>query len=142
MGVGTARKNDILNYLFGETSFSPSPAGTLYLGLKINSLFTTTGELITIPTEPSGGSYARVSFDNTAIWNSSTSNSKTNASSLTFPESSAAWGDIYGIFISKVASGDVLSDILYYQNLTSPITVGINTTVYYNIGGLTITIPF
>jgi hypothetical protein len=141
MGVGTSRKNEILNFLFGGTSLTPD--STLHLGLKINSYFTTTGELITIPTEPSGGGYARVSITNDGTsWNSSTVNAKTNSIPFTFAESTSAWGDVYGIFLSKVASADVLSDIIYFQNLTSPITVGINTTVYYNAGGLTISIPF
>lgn len=149
MGVGVARKNEILNYLFGKTSFTPED--TLYLGLKINSAFPS-GELsslaITEPTTAKG--YARVSIDNTSVgsdWNASTSNSKTNAVSFTFPESSDSWGTVYGIFISKVATGvtnggtEVLDDIVYFQNLTSPISVAANTTVYYNAGGLSITIP-
>lgn len=145
MGVYTTRKADILKLLFGSTSFTVE--STLYLGLSTTS-FPTSVEVSQFPTEPSGAAnYARASMANGGggIWSAITTDTSgayfTNATQIDFLESTASWGQINGIFIAGSLAGTNLSDLLYYENLSSPITVGINTQVFFAQNALTIKMP-
>jgi hypothetical protein len=144
MGVYVSRKAQILDLLFGATSFTVE--STFYLGLSTTT-FTTATEVTTFPTEPSSGAaYARVTLSNNkTLWSNATTNSAGaslyNNSIVQFAESTASWGQINGIFIAATLAGTTLADLLYYENLASPITVGVNTTVFFNANALTISMP-
>jgi len=89
MSLSNAVKSDLLDAYFNSTALSP-PAN-VYIGLSS----TAPAEDGTNVTEPSTGSYARVTVvNNGAAWNSATvadPSVKDNAAEIAFPESTAAW---------------------------------------------------
>ena len=132
MPATTYTLNKVLDYIFGETAYTPSIAATYYFGLS-SSLMDATGSLTG---ELSGGSYARKSFanDKTASgWGDAAAGALSNDGALTFIESTADWGTILAIFI---ADTDVegAGNVLWYYNLNPTLTVGDNTIVSFPVG--------
>lgn len=132
MTITHVQANNILNYVFGKTAYTPPT--TLYFGLATSAVNI---DGTTMPTEPSDLSYARIPVTNNK---SSFSNATalvpaviTNSISITFPESSASWGNIINVFIADSLTA---GNILYYDAVD--ITVGSNTTVYFSAGNITI----
>ncbi len=132
MTITHVQANNILNYVFGKTEYTPPT--NFYIGL-------TTGSVdingTTLPIEPTDLAYARVLVVNNK---SSFSNATTlvpavitNSITITFSESSASWGNIINVFI---ADDPTAGNILYYDAVD--ITVGSNTTVYFSAGNIKI----
>ena len=125
--------NKILNYNFGGTSYSsPDP---MYFGLS-TTLVTASSTGASVA-EPSGGSYARKSFDNnTTNWGTSTLGNLRNLVALTFVESTGAWSTtiapVVSLFIIDSASG--AGNIWWYYTLTLPLVIPTSTTVTFPIG--------
>lgn len=121
--------NKILDYNLGATSYTP-PA-TYYLGLST----TTIAVDGTGATEPSGGAYARVAItNNKSNFAVAALSSLTNATAITFVESTLSWGTITYIFLADALTS---GNIYYYEALSMPKTVQSATTVYFSIGSLT-----
>ncbi len=86
--------------------------------------------------EPSGGSYARVSTD-AADWNTAASGSIDNANAITFTEATASWGTISHVALFDAATG---GNMLAYTALDSDITVDSGETVEFAAGDLSISL--
>ncbi len=94
----------VLNHLFGATTYTPS--STLYIALN-------TG----VPTgdgtgflEPSGNGYARVSMTNNKTnWTTASAGALENATTITFPQATGAWGTVthFGIY-DDLTNGNLL----------------------------------
>lgn len=117
-GIYGARK--LLDHLTGKTAFAPS--------IKVGLSTADPGEDGATLAEPTGNGYARVAVTG-ATWNPATAADPsvvTNASPITFPEATGAWGNCqYGVYFDgdtndiigwfsldvakNVTSGDTLS---------------------------------
>ena len=129
MSITYTSANKILDYNFGATSYVV-PA-TYYVGLSTSVIgIDGTGE-----TEPVGGAYARV-----AVTNNKTNfavaalGALTNATAITFVESTTSWGTITYVFLADAISG---GNIYYFEALPVAKTVQTATTVLFSIGALT-----
>lgn len=123
-------ENKILDLLFGATALTP-PA-TYYVGLSQ----TAPNESGTGTTEPSSGNYARVAVTNNKTnFGTASSGALTNATAITFPESTASWGTITHVCFFDQASG---GSLYFWEQLPVSKAVAANTTVYFSVGSLTI----
>lgn len=140
-GLSATAEKALLDALLGATSFTATTP--LFLAA-----------LTTMPTDRSGaglaepaaaGSYARVSVANTsANWSAatgSTSGSKTNAATISFPQASGSWGTIVGVGLSKVSTvGDnTAANWVAFATLTASQTISSGDTLSFATGNLTIT---
>jgi hypothetical protein len=124
--------NAVLNKCFGNTTLTqPS---TYYVGLSTTppNIDGTTGY-----TEPSGGSYARVAVTNSdkTNWAVATSGALTNATAVTFPESSGAWGTITHVFLADASTA---GNVWWWDALSPSRVVATATTVQFAIGAITV----
>lgn len=145
MTVTFAQADRILSANFGGATlvnFSP-----LYLGLSKTALNRSGGN-ITEPTIGTGG-YARVAIDNTptgSSWYIPTANLGVvaNAIEISFPESTLEWASsaspITHIFLTSSQTSLDSSYVLYYAALSSPRAIPAQTTLYFNVGALTISL--
>jgi hypothetical protein len=132
MSVTYYKMNQILDSEFGNTAYTvPS---TLYIGLST----TTVSISGTGYTEPTGGAYARVAVvNNKSNFTVSSNGSLTNNTTITFPESTAAWGTItYVIIADSVTVGG--GNVLYFEALSTAKTIQTATTVLFAVGAMTI----
>lgn len=100
----TAVAQSILKHLTGITSWTAPSA--LYLGLST----TDPGDTGSGITEPSGGSYARVSIGTgSGNWGVS-GRVLSNSNTITFPTATANWGSVfYGVLYDASTSGNFLA---------------------------------
>lgn len=137
MAIAYVQSNKILEFNFGgRTQVNTSP---LWIGLS-KTTPTAYGGNITEPT----GNYGRISVDNTpsgAKWSTSSLGILSNAVELAFIESTSEWAatsaPITHIFIADTEFGTGTS-VLYYEALSANRPIPSNTTVYFSIGALTI----
>ncbi len=86
--------------------------------------------------EPSGNSYARVTFDE-ADWNAASGGSKTNLSAVTFPEASGSWGTIsYLCLFDAETEGNLLMS----GALTASKSITTGQTLTFPASSVTITL--
>lgn len=130
MSISYYQANKNLDRQFGGTSNTVST--TFYIGLSTTTI-SADGTGIT---EPSGGSYARVSVaNNKTTWDTAASGILSNLINFQFTESTASWGTITDVFISDAASA---GNLLYYGVLSAPRTVADATTVLFAPGGFVV----
>jgi len=128
MGATYYAMDKILNYIYTGTTLSQPPS--FYVGLATATMT----EASTSATEPTVGSYARVSFaGNSTNWNTSSSGVLTNKLDIVFVESTAAWGTIVTVFIADALTG---GNIWYYENIVTGLVGGIEV-----LDNMLITIP-
>lgn len=130
MAITYYSANRLLDYNFGGTSYSvPS---NLFFGLSTTTInIDGTGA-----TEPSGGSYARVSLaNNKTNWGNASNASLTNSTSIQFAESTASWGTITYVFMSDASTS---GNIWWFDVLSPSRTVASATTVLFAIGAVTV----
>jgi hypothetical protein len=138
MAITYAQAARILEFNFGgRTEVNISP---LWIGLS-KSTPTAYGGNITEPT----GNYGRISVDNTPSgnkWSTASLGILSNAGELSFIESTSEWAatstPITHIFIADTEFG-VGTSVLYFEALSANRPVPSNTTVYFSIGALTVT---
>lgn len=130
MAVTFYSANRVLDYNFGNTSYSP-PA-TYYFGLSTTTInIDGTGA-----TEPSGGSYARVALTNNKTnWGNASNASLTNSTAVQFTESTASWGTITYVFLNDASTS---GNIYWFDALSPARTVASATTVLFAIGAVTV----
>lgn len=130
MSVTYTSANKVLDYNFGGTTYSVPT--TLYFGLSTTAInIDGTGA-----TEPSGGSYARVSFTNNKTnWGVASTGALTNSTAITFPESTASWGTITHVFLADASTA---GNIWWFDALSPTRTVATATTVLFAIGAVTV----
>ncbi len=124
-----------LDYLFGQTSYTPS--GTLYVGLSTTAP-TEAGANFTEPNATGG--YARVAVTNNKTnWSVAsqvgTSGTISNNTAITFPEASG-WGTVsyFGLFDGSGVS----ANLLVQSQLAVAKTVGPNDVLRFSSGNLVI----
>lgn len=115
---------------FSGVSYNPET--TYYIGLSNNA---TVNELNF--TEPTGGSYARVSLpNNTDSFNTPANKSVSTKIPVEFPTSTATWGTVYAIGIyNDLTAGQ----LLYFEALSTPRTVAAGVTLHFSAGAIEIT---
>jgi hypothetical protein len=134
MAITTATANKVLDYLFGATAFSN--LSTMYMGLSTTTI-ANDGSGATEPST-SGTAYARVAIvNNKTNWATASAASLTNATAITFTESTASWGTITYVFLAASATVGA-ADIWYFEALSVPKTVQAATTVQFAIGAVTV----
>lgn len=123
----------VLDELFGGNDFIPPT--TLYIGLST----TAPTEDGTGISEPSGGGYERASVTNNATNFPPTGvdGTKTNGTTISFPQASADWGTVTHFFIADAPTG---GNILVYGTLGVAKTVGTLDTVSIGADSLVITL--
>lgn len=131
----------LMNQLFGGVAYTfPS---TVYVGLSTTTPDGTgtagTGNF----TEPSGGSYARVSVTNnttnfgTASSATTASISRQNKATVTFPAATGTWGSVTHVGVFDAASG---GNLLAFGILSSANTINSGDTASFAIDQLTFTL--
>lgn len=130
MSITSFQSNKILDRNFGNTSFTVT--SPMYVGLSTTPLaLDGTGA-----TEPSGGSYARVSIaNNKTTWSTAADGVLSNDISIEFPESTASWGVITSVFIADASTS---GNAMFFEVLDSSRTVADDTTVLFAAGGFEI----
>lgn len=131
--ITTYSANRVMDYNFGSTAYSGGLPATYYFGLSTTTInFDGTGA-----TEPTGGSYARVAFTNNKTNFGTASNGiLTNATAVTFAESSASWGTITYVGMWDALTG---GNIWWFDVLSPSRAVASLTTVIFAAGAVTVT---
>ena len=122
-------ENKILDHLFGKGSYTPP---TIYVGLSTADPTDESSGL----SEPSGGSYARVSTV-PGDWNVASGGATGNANDLTFPEATGNWGTIthFALFDAESAG-----NMLAHGTLSVSKTISSGDTVKFPAGDLDVTL--
>jgi len=122
-------ENKILDHLFGKGSYT---APTIYVGLSTADPTDDSSGL----SEPSGGSYARVSTV-PGDWNVASGGATGNANDITFPEATGNWGTIthFALFDAESAG-----DMLAHGTLSVSKTISSGDTVKFSAGDLDVTL--
>lgn len=122
--------NAINDHILGGPDFARP--GVVYI-----ALFTAAPNPAGGGTEVAGGSYARQAVTNDAAnWPAAVTRSKSNASLITFPQATAAWGTITHVALFDALSG---GNLLRYQALTDPITIQNGSQFSFPVGSLVFT---
>lgn len=132
MAITYVQANKILEFNFGNRAYAVN--SPVYVGLST----TTINSDGTGATEPVGNAYARVAITNNdglAHWSGAATSVLSNAVAINFPESTGSWGTITYVFIADAITA---GNILYYDVLSPSRAVAPNTTVYFAIGSLQI----
>ena len=131
MSITYLASNKILDKTFGASAFTPPTS--YWVGLST----TTLNADGTGATEPVANGYARVQVTNTdkTNWTSAASGALTNATAVTFPESSGSWGTITTVVLYDAQT---TGNAYFFDTLTPSRAVAASTTVVFAIGAITI----
>ena len=131
-GLSTYAAEGLLNWMFRNQTFTIS-ANALGLSTAVLS-DSSTGTTVT---EPSGGSYARLSLNApggaSPAWASISGNQGSNANIWQLALASAGWGTVVSAFIADSATAGA-GNILIYDNGVADQTVGTGDPVLYPQG--------
>ena len=123
----------ILNHILGAETYTPASICYVALSSALYSDSATGASFSEITT----GSAARVAAtNNTTTWPHTSSNTKTNGTTLTFPTASGAWPEALSFYILDASSS---GNILYGGDLTTPRTLLTGDTASFGPGSLVIT---
>ena len=107
--------NKVLDCFFGGSAIDPPRV--LHVGLSLARAYK--GGFVS---EPSGGSYARVEVANDPTrFPPALAGTKSNATAITFPAPTAAWGPILSVFVADAPTG---GNVLAMADLPSARDVG------------------
>ena len=126
-------ENAVLDHVLGNTTYTP--AGTLYLGLFLNTSgnAATNLEAGTLTDEVSGGSYARKAVTFAAA----SSGTSASSATVTFDTATANWGTITHVAVlDALTSGNVL----FWGAVTTAKTIENGDTFQVTSGNLTISL--
>ena len=127
-GKGNYLDNGLLNSVFNGAAMVALPA-TVYV-----ALFTVNPTDAGGGTEVTGGSYARVaSTANTTNWPTTTTESISNGTVITFTAATASWGTATGTAIMDAPTG---GNLLYWSPLTTSKAIASGDTAKFAIGAL------
>jgi len=125
-------ENLILNSIFGGVTLIP-PA-TLYFGLSTTTILDDGTGI----TEPVGNGYARVGItNNTSLFATTTTSTKTNKIEVAYPSATGNWGTVTDFFISDSATG---GNIIIYGTLNVAKTITSGDILSFAANNLTITL--
>lgn len=129
-GPSTYAANGFLDRMFRNQAFTVSAN---YCGLATNTLGDATS-----PTEPSGGSYARVQINinggASPAWSTVSGGAVSNGAAVTFPTPTLSWGTIVYMFIADASSA---GNVLWVGDVTDQ-AVGIGDPVSFATGQIAI----
>lgn len=121
---------ELLDHVLGNAAYS-APA-TVYIALYTVAPTDAGGG-----TEATGGSYARVAVTNNKTnWTVAAAGALSNATEITFPTATAAWGTVVAFAILDAASA---GNFLYWGDLTANRTVASGDTAKFAVGDLDVT---
>jgi hypothetical protein len=125
-------ENAVLDHIVGKTTYA---LPTTYIGLSS----TTPAEDGTNVTEPSTGSYARVSTAG-ADWNAASAGATSNANAITFAQATADW--VAGADLTYLVAYDAVTsgNPLFYGALTVAKPVLNGDTASFPAGDIDITL--
>ncbi len=120
-----------LDYDFGKETYVPPD--TFYLGLSTTAI-DSSGSTVT---EPADASYERYTIpnDDKTFWSYASGGVILSGSSVSFPQSSEAWGEIVSVFLADSSSG---GNVWYYDSLSPSVHIGVNTVVTFEPGTIKI----
>lgn len=108
-------ENAVLNQWFGGVA--PNVPDTIYIGLSSANPDEDGGGI----SEPSANGYTRAGVANDkSTWTESNDGTLSNATAITFPESTGSWGTLTHIFVADAETG---GNILAYGTLRTERTV-------------------
>ena len=123
-------QNALLDELIGSGTFSD--AGDFYLALYTDAPTEDGGG-----TEVTGGSYARVTVDETTDFNAATGGSKVNGVDITFPTCTVAWGTVVAWALHDDVSAD---SVVAWGLLDEEVAVDTNDVAQFVAGSLVLDI--
>lgn len=129
-GKSEALCNEILDHILKVGTWT-SPTNIYVLLAKSTIDSADTGS--TIPSELTGGSYARV-VQNT--WDLAASKASENSDAVTFPEATANWGTATDFALVTHSSTGM---VLYFGKLDTAKKIGTNDTAKFATGDIDIT---
>lgn len=121
-------ENKFLDHLVGKTSFTMP---TAYVGLSTADPTDDASGLA----EPSGNGYTRVTTSG-SDWDAASGGATANATALTFPEASGAWGTVTHFFLADAAAA---GNMLCHGALDASRVITSGITPRFAIGELDIT---
>lgn len=124
MSLSNDLETKLLDHIGGNATYTP-PA-TIYWGMSLTSMANDAA-----PTEPSGGSYARVSKTLADFWANAVGSAMANAQSVVFPQATAGWGDCIYLFAADASSG---GNVLYWFPIVPTLPVITNDTITWAAG--------
>jgi hypothetical protein len=140
-GRGTVTDSSILQFVLGKATFT-APVGC-YAALFSTIGTADPGGPNPLPTELTGGSYARATIDaanSAAAWSATTTDAtgvwKTNAAQISFPTASAGWTAATGYGLYDAAT---VGNLLYWGTFGSATTVGAGATASFAPAALKVT---
>ena len=129
MGFSRYAQNRILTATFHGSTYQINSA---YV-----ALFTTVPSDLTSGTEVSGNGYARVGAPISSYWNPASGGVVVNSLAVSFPQATAAWGNIYGWGVFN-ASG--VADRVFQGSLQAPVTINSGDQFSFTAGDMMFTI--
>lgn len=121
-------ENKVLDHITGKTAFTKP---TAYIGLSTADPIDDASGLA----EPSGNGYARVTTSG-SDWDAAAAGATANATALTFPEASGAWGTVTHFFLADASSG---GNMIAHGTLDASRVITSGITPRFAIGELDIT---
>ena len=127
MSFSNYTENALLDHIFDDPAYSP--AANVFI-----ALYTATPNDAGGGTEATFGSYARQSTA-AADWDAASGGSKTNANTVSFPESTSGSETITSFGLIDASSG---GNLLAYGDLTAEQLVTTGSTLLFTAGNLTV----
>lgn len=128
----------ILEHSVGRTEWAkPTVRVGLFLTLPTDTTEASGGSYAG---EVSGGNYSRVATTNLtwgAANSTGASTTVSNVLAITFPTSSASWGEIVGVGLFDADTG---GNLIWWGPLTAPKTVGNGEVFQFGIGALSLSL--
>lgn len=127
---------DTYENLHLDAFLGASYATGVFLGTYYVALFTATPGEAGGGTEVAGGAYARVAVVNNGTnWPAAVGSQKKNGTAITFPTSTAAWGNVTHFGLMTALTAGVLA---HYNALTAPLNVLVGMTPTFAVNALVI----
>lgn len=129
MGFSRYAQNGILSATFHGSTY--------HINSAYVALFTTVPSDSTSGTEVSGNGYARVGAPISSYWSPASGGVVINSIAITFPQATAAWGNLYGW---GVFNGSGVADRIFQGSLQSPVSIDSGDQFSIIAGDITFTI--
>jgi len=128
-GLADYWENEILDYLFGNGSYTPP---TIYVGLSTADPLDDASGLA----EPNGNGYARV-MTAASDWNAASGGSVDNVNDITFPEATGSWGTVTHFALFDTADG---GNMLAHGALSQSQSISSSETARFETGALDVSL--
>lgn len=126
--ISETAQDGLLDELIGSGTYSL--AGNFYL-----ALYTVAPTEAGGGTEVTGGSYSRVTVNETTDFDAASGGSKVNLTDITFPTCTVSWGAIVAWALHNHATNDA---VVVYGLLSEEVTIDATDTAVFTAGALII----